>query len=242
DDRGRIAHMDPVAQRKIDAKEPRWFATWRTIRFYLKITPFGHVGLFPEQISNWDEVQQYALEHKSPRALNLFAYTGGTTLALAAAGAQCVHVDASEPAVSWARLNCGASGGTDWPIRWIRDDARIFVQREIRRQRDYHIIALDPPSFGHGPRGTRWQIEADLPNLLEGVARLIAPEGGLVVLSGHSSNPSAAEQAAWLEKALHEAGRKAVSPIRPERLAVDAEFGNRRLDAGYTINVRVSKV
>ncbi|MCA9133530.1 MAG: class I SAM-dependent methyltransferase [Planctomycetales bacterium] len=169
-----------------------WQARCGRLVFNLKLTPFGHLGLFPEQAANW----QWLYEQLSawtpalaapPRALNLFAYTGGSTMLLSAAGAEVVHVDASVPAVNWARRNAQDSGLSDRPIRWIVEDARKFVARELRRGNTYNVIVLDPPSYGHGPRGSaRWEIASELPELLDNCLRLLGSGPARLLLTAHS--------------------------------------------------------
>jgi 23S rRNA (cytosine1962-C5)-methyltransferase len=135
-----------------------------------------HLGVFPEQAPHWEFIQAHSPNQgragrprpaeESPKLLNLFGYTGVATLAAAAAGFAVTHVDASKPAVAWARHNQKLSGLDDAPIRWILDDAVKFVRREIRRGVRYDALALDPPSFGRGPAGEIWKVETGLPELL----------------------------------------------------------------------------
>ena len=144
-----------------------WMIKHGTVNFLIKPTDFGHTGVFPEQQSNWDWLaEQIGLVSKPLKILNLFAYTGGSTLACAAAGASVVHVDAARNVVDWARENAALSNLSDAPIRWITEDAFKFVQREVRRGNQYDAIILDPPSYGHGPKGEVWKIDEHLPELL----------------------------------------------------------------------------
>ncbi|HEX5825051.1 MAG TPA: hypothetical protein VFY18_11390, partial [Candidatus Limnocylindrales bacterium] len=130
--------------------------------------------------------------------LHLFAYSGATTLALAASGARVTHVDASRPAVTWARRNADLSGLADRPVRWIVDDALAFVRREARRGRRYGGIVLDPPTFGHGPAGTRWELDDALPDLLAACAAVADPDA-FVLLTAHTAALAAGDLAAALE-------------------------------------------
>lgn len=131
-----------------------------TLTFQLKPFSFKHTGLFPEQATNWDWFSDKIASCKRPlKVLNLFAYTGGATLAAAAAGASVTHVDASKGMVGWAKENARSSGLADAPIRWIVDDCVKFVEREIRRGNHYDAIIMDPPSYGRGPKGEIWKIE-----------------------------------------------------------------------------------
>lgn len=164
-----------------------WLARHGELTFELRPTPLGQVGLFPEQATCWDWIaQQVRRVGRGARVLNLFAYTGGSTLAAAAAGAEVVHVDAARPMVAWARRNATRSGLSAAPIRWIVEDAAKFVAREARRGRRYDGLILDPPSYGHGPRGEPWKIERHLDDLLSGCAAILAERPAFVLLTCHS--------------------------------------------------------
>ena len=175
----------------------RWEISFADLKFWIKPTAFKHVGLFPEQASNWDWMREKISQCKSknPAAdievLNLFAYTGGATIACAQVGAKVVHVDGSKVAVGWARENAELSGLKDKPIRWILDDARAFVKREIKRGRKYHGIIMDPPAFGHGSENEVWKIEEDLLVLIESCVELLAPEPLFFLVNGYSAGYSA---------------------------------------------------
>lgn len=163
----------------------------------IRLTDFGHLGIFPEQHRNWGLLGDAVKAHKARIApdaevkeisvLNLFAYTGGSTLAAARAGGSVVHVDASKTSVNWARENAEASGLGDRPVRWIVDDVQKFVGREVRRGSKYHGIILDPPSYGRGPKGETWKIEEMLPPLLDDLKAILAPDFAFFLLSGHSA-------------------------------------------------------
>lgn len=138
----------------------QWTISYKSLTFNLKPFSFKHTGLFPEQAANWDWFGNLIKNANRPiKVLNLFAYTGGATLAAAAAGASVTHVDASKGMVSWAKENAISSGLGDAPIRWIVDDCQKFVEREIRRGNHYDAIIMDPPSYGRGPKGEIWKIE-----------------------------------------------------------------------------------
>jgi len=137
-----------------------WSIGYKGLTFRLKPFKFKHTGLFPEQAVNWDWFSQLIRDANRPvKVLNLFAYTGGATLAAAKAGASVTHVDASKGMVGWAKENAAASGLSDAPIRWLVDDCVKFVEREIRRGNTYDAIIMDPPSYGRGPKGEIWKIE-----------------------------------------------------------------------------------
>ena len=138
----------------------QWTISYKSLTFNLKPFSFKHTGLFPEQATNWDWFGNLIKNAGRPiKVLNLFAYTGGATLAAAAAGASVTHVDASKGMVTWAKENAISSGLGDAPIRWIVDDCQKFVEREIRRGNHYDAIIMDPPSYGRGPKGEIWKIE-----------------------------------------------------------------------------------
>lgn len=138
----------------------QWSINYKELTFQLKPFSFKHTGLFPEQAANWDWFGKKIREANGPvKVLNLFAYTGGATLAAAKAGAQVTHVDASKGMVGWAKENAKSSGLENAPIRWIVDDCVKFVEREIRRGNHYDGIIMDPPSYGRGPKGEIWKIE-----------------------------------------------------------------------------------
>lgn len=147
----------------------------KKLTFNLKPFSFKHTGLFPEQATNWDWFSKKIQEAGRPiKVLNLFAYTGGATLAAAAAGANVTHVDASKGMVAWAKENAVSSGLADAPIRWIVDDCVKFVEREIRRGNHYDAIIMDPPSYGRGPKGEIWKIEESVYPLIKLCAQLLS--------------------------------------------------------------------
>ena len=152
----------------------QWSIHYRNLTFQLKPFSFKHTGLFPEQAANWDWFSELIKKAGRPvKVLNLFAYTGGATIAAAAAGASVTHVDASKGMVTWAKENAASSGLTDAPIRWIVDDCVKFVEREIRRSNHYDAIIMDPPSYGRGPKGEIWKIEESIHPLVKLCAQLL---------------------------------------------------------------------
>lgn len=147
----------------------------KQLAFNLKPFSFKHTGVFPEQAVNWEWIAGLIKKAGRPvKALNLFAYTGGATLACAAAGASVTHVDASKGMVSWAKENAVSSGLGDAPVRWLVDDCVKFTQREIRRESKYDIIIMDPPSYGRGPKGEIWKIEDCIYPLVQTCAKLLS--------------------------------------------------------------------
>lgn len=170
-----------------------WTARHEQATFQLRATEFGHVGLFAEQAANWDWITAQVRAAGRPlKVLNLFAYTGGSTLAAAAAGAEVVHIDAARNVVQWARRNAELSHLANRPVRWIAEEASKFVDREVRRGNQYDAVILDPPSYGHGPKGEPWKIDTDLPRLLTDLARLTASRTAFVLLTCHSPGYEAA--------------------------------------------------
>ena len=160
-------------------------------KFLLSSTDFGHLGIFPEQRDQWRRIRETCTEYgkrhnRAPRVLNLFAYSGGSTLAAAHAGAEVCHVDASKGMVDWARKNAALNGLDDRPVRWIVDDVTKFLEREHRRERHYDLLILDPPSYGRGAKGEVFKIENDLPPLLNLLGKLLSPEPLGVLLSCHT--------------------------------------------------------
>ena len=162
-----------------------WQISYHTLRFNIKTMGFKHTGLFPEQAVNWNLVRHVIRSAGRPvKVLNLFAYTGGASLAARAAGADTTHVDSVKQVVTWARENMELSGLDG--IRWIVEDALKFVQREIRRGNRYHGIVLDPPAYGRGANGEKWILEDNICEMLECCARLLEPRGAFLVLNLYS--------------------------------------------------------
>jgi 23S rRNA (cytosine1962-C5)-methyltransferase len=156
------------------------------LTFNLELTKFKHVGVFPEQAANWDFIYTQLKSNSAavPRFLNLFAYTGGASLAAKAAGADVYHVDSIKQVVSWARKNMESSQLDN--IRWVVEDALKFVQREVKRGSKYHGIILDPPAFGYGPKGESWKLEKQLEELLRGVFSLLEHEQSFLILNTYT--------------------------------------------------------
>jgi len=159
----------------------------------LKLTDFGHLGVFPEQADNWNWIEAQVRKAGRPKVLNLFAYTGASTLVAAAAGAEVVHVDAAANVVAWARRNAEVSGLTGAPIRWIAEDAVKFVRRELKRGKSFDAVLLDPPAYGHGPSGEIWKLETHLDELLAMCFELCRGREQFMLLSCHSGELATAE-------------------------------------------------
>jgi 23S rRNA (cytosine1962-C5)-methyltransferase len=178
----------------------KWQVDFAGLRFLIEPTPFKHVGLFPEQKSNWEWMEEKIKDKKSKiktengageiKVLNLFGYTGGATLACAAVGASVVHVDGSKVAVTRAKENAKLSGLEDRPIRWMLDDVRDFVKRELRRGNRYDGIIMDPPSFGRGDKGQVWKIEEDFISLFDDCLRILSDNPIFFLINGYAAGYS----------------------------------------------------
>jgi len=188
-----------------------YFAHGRAASFRLQLEalPSGQVGVFPEQRENWDWIARQVARAKPQaaegtpfRVLNLFAYTGGSTLAAAAAGADVVHIDAAQNMVDRARQNALLSGLGERPIRWIADDAVKFCRRELKRGKQYDAVILDPPTYGHGPQGEPWKIGECLLPLLELCGELTAESRAFVLLTCHSPGIGPSELSAYLAEGI----------------------------------------
>lgn len=167
--------------------EQPWLVAWGPLRLELKLTDSGHVGVFAEQADNWQWIAGRVRQAGGPiKVLNLFAYTGASTLAAAAAGAAVTHVDAAGNVVAWARRNAAASQLADAPIRWIVDDAFKFVRRELKRGVQYQAVILDPPSYGHGPKGEAWKLADQLAELWDACLELTRERRCFLLASCHS--------------------------------------------------------
>ena len=166
----------------------RWQIGYGPLVFNVKPMNFKHTGVFPEQAANWDYIMASIRAAGRPiRVLNLFAYTGGATIAAAAAGASVCHVDAAKGMVAWAKENARSSGLGDAPIRWIVDDCAKFVEREIRRGRQYDAIIMDPPSYGRGPSGEIWKLEQNLFPFVELTSKVLSDDPLFVIINSYTT-------------------------------------------------------
>jgi 23S rRNA (cytosine1962-C5)-methyltransferase len=217
----------------------RWVARTTTVgvpllgdkQFSMELEPLpsGQVGIFPEQAANWRWIAQRVAAHGAPlKVLNLFAYTGGSTLAALAAGAEVVHIDAATSVVNRARSNAAASGLGARIARWIVEDALKFCRREVKRGNRYDAIILDPPTYGHGPKGEEWNIKRDLLPLLELCGELTERRPKFVLLTCHSPGIGPAELSAFLSEGVFGACGQ---PPRTGELFLETAEG-RRLPSG----------
>ncbi len=207
----------------------KWPTELSGLKFWIKPTSFKHTGLFPEQASNWTWLQEKISQAKRPiSVLNLFGYTGGATLAAAQAGAEVVHVDGSKTAITWARENAELSGLKDKPVRWILDDAALFVKREVKRGKKYDGIIMDPPAFGHGPNGEMWKIEEHFLPFLEMCQSILSDNPLFFLINGYASGYSAIAY----QNNLREITKKYGGSVEIGELTIEESESGRLLPAG----------
>ncbi len=223
-----------------------WIINFNEVKFSLKLSPFKHTGLFPEQAAQWEWMidkipnsklqipngydDELKIKHKGLKILNLFAYTGGATMVLAKAGCQVTHVDASKPAITWANENYKLNNLPDDAVRWILDDAAKFVAREVKRGVKYHGIIMDPPAFGHSPTGKTWKFNDDLPGLLKDCIKLLSEDAKFLVVNGYATNSSAVALNNLLEGAIkNRPGKIEFGELCLKHLVRDAASNGTRL-------------
>ncbi len=206
-----------------------WRIRYRDLKFIVRPTGFKHTGLFPEQAVNWDFIaDRVKARGGACSVLNLFAYTGGATCALARAGASVVHVDAAKGMVAWAKENAQESGLSKAPIRYIVDDCVKFVKRELRRGRRYDGILMDPPSYGRGPDGEMWKIENDLWPLVQDCAALLSDSPAFFLINSYTTGLAPSVLANVLRTALPE------GTVRAEEVGLPIRRGGLVLPCGAT--------
>ena len=207
-----------------------WPLGWGAVKFQGRFTAFRHLAFFPEQAANWGWLDaQLRAAGERPRVLNLFGYTGVASLVMAAAGAAVTHVDASKKAVAWARENAELSGLSDRPIRWIVEDAKKYVQREVRRGSKYDGIILDPPKYGRGPDGQVWRLFEDLPELAGLCAQLLSENARFLVLNAYAERISGAALSGLLAEKLADRGGR----IEWGELALEEQRGDRAIGMSF---------
>jgi 23S rRNA (cytosine1962-C5)-methyltransferase len=212
-----------------------WPLGWGDVRFHGRFTAFRHLAFFPEQAANWawlDEQVQAAAPNADggpPRVLNLFGYTGVASLVMAGAGAAVTHVDASKKAVAWARENAALSGLAERPVRWIVEDAKKYVAREVRRGSTYEGIILDPPKYGRGPDGQVWRLFEDLPEMASLCAQLLSENARFLVLNAYAERISGAALAGLLAEKLDGRGGR----IEWGELALEEQRGDRAIGMSF---------
>lgn len=210
-----------------------WNVSYRNLKFIVRPTGFKHTGLFPEQAANWDFIDEMiSSSERDIKVLNLFAYTGGATVAAAAAGASVCHVDASKGMVAWAKDNAKASGLSDKPVRYIVDDVLKFVLREQRRGNKYHAIIMDPPSYGRGPNGEIWKLENELYNLVSECVKVLDDNPLFFIINSYTTGlaPSVLSSILTLT-----AGKKfKIKSIQADELGLPVTEGGIVLPCGST--------
>lgn len=210
----------------------QWVIHYKELSFKISPTGFKHTGLFPEQAVNWDFCMNAIRGADRPiNVLNLFAYTGGATLACAAAGASVCHVDAVKGMVDWARTNAKLSGLSDKPIRWIVDDAQKFISREIRRGNHYDGIILDPPSYGRGTNGEMWKLEDCIYDLMESCTQLLSDKPLFVLLNSYTTGLSASVMSYLLQMTV---GKRFDITVDSQEIGLPVKQTGMPLPAGST--------
>lgn len=210
-----------------------WTISYRDLTFRLKPFSFKHTGIFPEQAVNWDwcaeKILQRRNEGKEVRVLNLFAYTGGATLSALSAGASVTHVDASKGMVQWAKENAECSGLSDRPVRWLVDDCKKFVEKEIRRGKKYEAVIMDPPSYGRGPNGEIWKIEDCIHELTHLCAQLLSDDPLFFLINSYTTGLQPGVLTYLLEL---EVKPKFGGHVFSDEIGLPIRDGNRVLPAG----------
>jgi 23S rRNA (cytosine1962-C5)-methyltransferase len=206
-----------------------WQISYDDLKFNIKPTAFKHTGVFPEQESNWQFIKSKIKNAGRPiKVLNLFGYTGGATLAALSAGAEVTHVDGSKSAITWAKENAELSGLDKKPVRWIIDDARKFVMREIKRGGKYDAIIMDPPSFGRGGKGEIWKIETDFIKLLDECSKILSDNPIFFLVNGYAAGYSSNAYYNALKPVMEKYGGE----FEIGELAILESKGNRLLPCG----------
>ncbi len=216
---GKWRHVRPVPE--------SWPIRLKDVTLVCRLSAFRHLGIFPEQLPHWEWMLAglARMTGERPRVLNLFAYTGAASLLAARAGAEVTHLDASKKAIAWAKENQQASGLAQAPIRWMLDDARKFVQREVRRGKVYDVILVDPPKFGRGPGNEVWELFEHLPPLMRDCAALLAPSRSMLIVTAYAIRASALA----IDQVTREALDGRAGRFSSGELAIRAEGGGRAI-------------
>ncbi len=223
---------DKKGWKKNKEMQNEWTISFDDITFNISPTAFKHTGVFPEQEPNWNWTKEIIRKVGRPvKILNLFGYTGGATLAALSAGAEVTHVDGSKAAINWAKENAELSGLEKKPVRWIIDDARKFVMREIKRGGKYDGIIMDPPSFGRGGKGEIWKIEDNFTQLLEECSKILTDDPILFIINGYAAGYSS--QAYY--NALEPFMRKYFGAFEVGELTIEESKGGRLLPCGIFV-------
>ncbi len=210
----------------------KWLMKYQEITFFARLTAFKHTGIFPEQVIQWDFIRERIKnaqpQDKKIKILNLFGYTGIASLVCASMGAEVTHVDASRPAINWARENQEASNLTNKPIRWILDDVVKFVEREVRRGNIYDGLIMDPPIYGHGPDGEVWNFPVSFPKLLHDTRKILSSHPLFIIINAYAMSMSSL----MLENVLQDAVGDIPGEIEVGEIALQEKSGKRLLSTG----------
>ena len=200
----------------------KWVISYQDLKFYVRPTGFKHTGLFPEQAANWDYIGRVLKSFKNPQpqVLNLFAYTGAASLMAKASGAETTHVDSIKQVITWANRNQEISGLKD--IRWLVEDAFKFVKKELKRGKRYHGIIMDPPAYGHGPKGEKWKLENQIEDLVGNSLKLLEPSEHFFILNTYTPGFVAEHIRALIEKQM-----PAVQQLETGQLVLEATSGKK---------------
>ena len=228
-----------LGQRELGAWEIRnkklpnsWNLQWRSLTFSTKLTPAKHTGVFPEHAVQWgwmqEQIAQVKQQGASVKVLNLFGYTGLASLACAAVGAEVTHIESSYSTLGWARENQADSGLSEAPIRWIREDVQKFVEREVKRGNRYHGIVLDPPAYGHGPKGEIWSASKMLPDLFSQLAKILNPDPLFVLLNSYATDTRLSDLESMVRTKLCDLG----GVVHSGHLALQQSSNDRLLTTG----------
>jgi 23S rRNA (cytosine1962-C5)-methyltransferase len=229
--RDRWINPAPQSGARINKNVPqKWQMEHMGIKFWAKLTPFKHTGVFPEQSGQWEYINNQICKSANSQinVLNLFAYTGIASLFAAKGGAKVTHVDASKPAITWANENRDLNGMQDAPIRWIVDDAVKFTEREIKRGVKYDAIIMDPPIYGHAPNGIPWDFNKDFPRLLENCKKILGDKPLFVLVNAYAISSSSITLANTLQGAFGNLGGN----IENGELTLKETSGGRLLSTG----------
>ena len=233
-------YLDVEKKWSVNNLPQKWPLSYKNIKFYAKLTSFKHTGVFPEQVLNWEFIEEklilrpasqrgrQAEDKKRINVLNLFGYTGLASLICAANGASVTHLDSSKPSITWAKENQELSGLSDKPIRWILDDAIEFTAREARRNSIYDAIIMDPPVYGHGPKGEIWDFKKSFPKLLENCKSILGSDPLFVIVNAYAISSSSLMLKNMLEDYLGLPSEK----IEYGELALEEKFRQRYLSTG----------
>lgn len=209
----------------------KWLMHYKDLSFYAKLTPFKHTGIFPEQHLQWDwmsSVITSKTQTPKPKILNLFAYTGIASLTAALNNCEVTHVDASTPSISWARENQTASNLSSKPIRWIKEDALKFCEREARRGNKYDGIIIDPPVYGHGPNGEIWDFKKSFPKLLSTCRQILVAQPLFIIINAYAISASSI----MLENVLSDYTNGLKGEIEVGELCLQEKYNKRLLSTG----------